>query len=144
MSSPAPSNARSTCATSSPRRAYDIEGLGEKQLGQAFFDEGLVTEPADIFRLARNSDALALLRERDGYGETSIKNLTASIDARRNIALDRFIYGLGIRHIGETTAMTLARGYGSAKAFLAAMDLIATATPTPSANWMTWIRSARR
>jgi len=106
------------------RRAYDIEGLGEKQL-TAFFEEGLVKEPADIFRLARNETALAELRARDGYGETSIGNLVASIEARRNIALDRFIYGLGIRHIGETTAMTLARGYGTASAFLAAMDAVA-------------------
>ena len=106
------------------RRASDIEGLGEKQL-QAFFDEGLIREPADIFRLARNEAALAALLERDGYGETSVRNLVASIEARRRIALDRFIYGLGIRHIGETTAITLARGYGSAAAFLSAMDLVA-------------------
>jgi DNA ligase (NAD+) len=106
------------------RRAFDIEGLGDKQL-QAFFDEGLVREPADIFRLARNEEALAALKTRDGYGETSIANLTASIEGRRRIGLDRFIFGLGIRHIGETTAVTLARGYGDAKSFLAAMDKVA-------------------
>ncbi len=106
------------------RRAFDIEGLGEKQL-QAFFDEGLIKEPADIFRLARNEGALATLRERDGYGETSINNLVRNIEGRRTIALDRFIYGLGIRHIGETTAVTLARGYLTADAFLAAMDKVA-------------------
>ena len=106
------------------RRAFDIEGLGEKQL-QAFFDEGLIREPADIFRLARNEAALGALLERDGYGETSVRNLVASIEARRRISLDRFIYGLGVRHIGETTAITLARGYGSATAFLSAMDLVA-------------------
>jgi DNA ligase (NAD+) len=106
------------------RRAFDIEGLGEKQL-QAFFDEGLVTEPADIFRLARNEAAIGLLREREGYGETSVRNLVAAIEKRRTIPLDRFIYGLGIRHIGETTAITLARGYGSAPAFLEAMDEVA-------------------
>ena len=106
------------------RRAFDIEGLGVKQL-QAFYDEGLVREPADIFRLARNEEALAKLRERDGYGETSIRNLVAAIDSRRRIALDRFINALGIRHIGETTALVLARGYGSAAAFLAAMDKVA-------------------
>ena len=106
------------------RRAFDIEGLGEKQL-QAFFDEGLVREPADIFRLARNDAALQTLRERDGYGETSVRNLVAAIEARRTIGLDRFIYGLGVRHIGETTAITLARGYGSARAFLDAMDQVA-------------------
>ncbi|MDQ0462280.1 DNA ligase (NAD+) [Caulobacter ginsengisoli] len=106
------------------RRAFDIEGLGDKQL-QAFFDEGLVREPADIFRLARNDEVLTALKARDGYGETSIANLTASIDARRRIGLDRFIFGLGIRHIGETTAVTLARGYGDAASFLAAMDKVA-------------------
>ena len=106
------------------RRAFDIEGLGEKQL-QAFFDEGLIGEPADIFRLARNTEVLEQLRGRDGYGETSIANLERSIEARRTIALDRFIYGLGIRHIGETTAIVLARGYQSAEAFLAAMDKVA-------------------
>jgi DNA ligase (NAD+) len=106
------------------RRAYDIEGLGEKQI-QAFYDEGLVREPADIFRLATNEAVLADLRARDGYGETSVRNLVAGIEARRTIALDRFIFGLGIRHVGETTAMTLARGYGSLEAFLAAMDKVA-------------------
>jgi len=106
------------------RRAFDIEGLGVKQL-QAFYDEGLVREPADIFRLARNEDALAALKARDGYGETSIRNLTASIASRRRIALDRFINALGIRHIGETTALVLARGYGSKAAFMAAMDKVA-------------------
>src|SRR5579871_3535523 len=74
------------------RRAFDIEGLGDKQL-QAFFDEGLIKEPADIFRLARNEEALAALRSRDGYGETSVRNLERSIETRRRIPLDRFIYG---------------------------------------------------
>jgi DNA ligase (NAD+) len=110
------------------RRAFDIEGLGEKQL-TAFFEEGLIREPADLFRLARDEAALAALRERDGYGETSIANLKASIEARRTIALDRFIFGLGIRHIGETTALVLARGYGAAEAFLAAMDRVAAGDP---------------
>jgi DNA ligase (NAD+) len=106
------------------RRAFDIEGLGEKQL-HAFFEEGLVKEPADIFRLARNEAALQALREREGYGETSVANLVRNIEARRTIALDRFIFALGVRHVGETTAVTLARGYGSADAFLEAMDKVA-------------------
>jgi DNA ligase (NAD+) len=106
------------------RRAFDIEGLGERQL-QAFFDEGWIQEPADIFKLVKNPERMAILLERDGYGETSVRNLTASIEARRTISLDRFIFGLGIRHIGETTAITLSRGYGSVGAFLAAMDLVA-------------------
>ena len=106
------------------RRAFDIEGLGEKQL-RAFFAEGLIGEPADIFRLARKPKVLASLRERAGYGETSIANLTAAIETRRTIPLERFIHGLGIRHIGEATAIVLARGYGDAASFLAAMDKIA-------------------
>jgi DNA ligase (NAD+) len=106
------------------RRAFDIEGLGEKQL-QAFYDEGLVREPADIFKLARNAAALEALLVRDGYGATSVRNLVAGIEARRSIALHRFIFGLGVRHIGETTALTLARGYGSASLFLEAMDRVA-------------------
>src|SRR6185312_14242550 len=77
---------------------------------------GWVKEPADIFTLqARN--AKLKLEEIEGYGETSVKNLFDSINARREIALDRFIYALGIRHVGETTALALARGYGSWKAF---------------------------
>src|SRR5206468_818165 len=86
---------------------------------------GLIKAPADIFKLARDEAALDALRTRDGYGETSVRNLVAGIEARRTIALARFIYGLGIRHIGETTAITLARGYGSLAAFLGAMDQVA-------------------
>ena len=106
------------------RRAFDIEGLGIKQL-QAFFDEGLIREPADIFRLAKDETALAALRDRDGYGETSIRNLVAAIEARRRVPLDRFIYALGVRHIGETSSVGMARAYGSAEAFLTAMDKVA-------------------
>ncbi|HWA61952.1 MAG TPA: NAD-dependent DNA ligase LigA [Caulobacteraceae bacterium] len=110
------------------RRAFDIEGLGIKQL-TAFYEQGWIREPADIFRLARDEAKLAALREREGYGETSVKNLVASIEGRRTVALDRFINALGIRHIGETTAVVLARGYGSAEAFLTAMDKVADRDP---------------
>jgi DNA ligase (NAD+) len=97
------------------RRAFDIDGLGEKQI-QYFFDEGWVKEPADIFTLqARN--AKLKLEEIEGYGETSVRNLFGAIEARREIALERFIYALGMRHVGETTALALARGYGSWDAF---------------------------
>jgi DNA ligase (NAD+) len=107
------------------RRAFDIEGLGEKQL-QMFFDDGIVREPADIFKLAEYDKAsLKKLKDREGFGATSVTNLFAAIEARRPIALDRFIFALGIRHIGETTAMTLGRGYGSAEAFMAAMGQVA-------------------
>jgi DNA ligase (NAD+) len=116
------------------RRAFDIEGLGEKQL-QAFFDEGLIREPADIFTLeARDRASLKKLKDREGFGETSVGNLFAAIEARRRIALDRFIYGLGVRHIGETTALALARGYQSARAFLAAMDRVAARDPEAMAE----------
>ena len=98
------------------RGAFDIEGLGEKQI-QAFFDEGIVMSPADIFTLrARDARASKKLMEREGYGETSVRNLFDAIDARRNISLDRVIYGLGIRHIGETNARLLARHYGTMQA----------------------------
>lgn len=110
------------------RRAFDIEGLGEKQL-QDFYELGWVREPADIFRLARDEDRLETLRKSEGYGERSIKNLIGAIEARRTIALDRFIYALGMRHVGETTAVTLARGYGSASAFLLAAAAVATDDP---------------
>jgi len=97
------------------RRAFDIDGLGEKQL-QYFFDEGWVREPADIFTLQKRNARLKL-EEIEGYGETSVRNLFNSIEARRKISLERFIYALGMRHVGETTALALARGYGSWQAF---------------------------
>jgi DNA ligase (NAD+) len=107
------------------RRAFDIEGLGEKQL-QAFYDDGLIREPADIFTLeVRDKVSLKKLKDRDRAGETSVGNLFAAIESRRTIPLDRFIYGLGIRHIGEQTALVMARGYGTAAEFLAAMDRVA-------------------
>ena len=116
------------------RRAFDIEGLGEKQL-QAFFEDGLIKAPADIFTLeARDTASLKKLKDREGFGETSVRNLFAAIEARRTIALDRFIYGLGIRHIGETTAIVLARGYASAAAFLEAMDKVAARDPEAMAE----------
>jgi DNA ligase (NAD+) len=97
------------------RRAFDIDGLGEKQL-QYFFDEGWVKEPADIFTLPKRNNKLKL-EEIEGYGETSVRNLFAAIEERRKISLERFIFALGMRHVGETTALALARGYGSWKAF---------------------------
>jgi DNA ligase (NAD+) len=97
------------------RRAFDIDGLGEKQI-QFFFDEGWVKDPADIFTLPKRNAKLKL-EEIEGYGETSVRNLFASIEGRRRISLERFIYALGMRHVGETTALALARGYGSWQAF---------------------------
>jgi DNA ligase (NAD+) len=97
------------------RRAFDIEGLGEKQIN-LFFEQGWIAQPADIFTLARRNDAIRL-EEQEGFGEVSVRNLFAAIEARRTIPLERFIYSLGIRHVGETTARSLARGYGDFKAF---------------------------
>jgi DNA ligase (NAD+) len=96
------------------RRAFDIEGLGEKQI-ELFFEKEWVKEPADIFVLEKKHKSELL--EEEGYGETSVRNLFAAIDQRREISLDRFIFALGIRQVGETTALALARGYGSWKAF---------------------------
>jgi DNA ligase (NAD+) len=96
------------------RRAFDIEGLGEKQI-ELFFEKEWVREPADIFTLEKKHKGELL--EEEGYGETSVRNLFAAIGQRREISLDRFIYALGIRHVGETTALALARGYGSWTAF---------------------------
>jgi DNA ligase (NAD+) len=99
------------------RNAYDIEGFGDKII-EEFATEGLIHSPQDIFTLAaRDGKDFKTLRERDGWGETSVSNLFAAIDQRRKIALDRFIFALGIRHVGETTARVLARAYGSADAF---------------------------
>jgi DNA ligase (NAD+) len=97
------------------RRAFDIDGLGEKQL-EFFFENDWVKEPADIFTLPRRNAKLKL-EEVEGYGQTSVRNLFDAIESRRRIALERFVYALGMRHVGETTALALARGYGSWEAF---------------------------
>ncbi len=115
------------------RRAFDIEGLGEKQL-IAFHERGWISQPADIFRLARDVEKLDALRAEDGYGETSVRNLVAGIDARRTITLDRFIYGLGVRDIGEQTSIVLARAFETWPAFEAAC--IAAADGIPSEDWV--------
>src|SRR4030081_1139348 len=94
-----------------PRRAFDIDGLGEKQI-EFFFENGWVKEPADIFTLEARNMKLRL-EEIEGYGQTSVRNLFEAIRRRREIPLERFIYALGIRQVGETTALALARGYGS-------------------------------
>jgi len=94
------------------RNAFDIEGLGEKLI-ELFFTEGLVRTPADIFTLkARDGQGRPPLREWEGFGETSARNLFNAIDARRSIPLNRFLYALGVRHVGETNARRLARHFG--------------------------------
>ncbi len=97
------------------RRAVDIDGLGEKQI-ELFYQRGWVREPADIFTLEAHNKEVRL-QEVEGFGETSVRNLFAAIAARREVALERFIYALGIRHVGETTATALSRGYGTWAAF---------------------------
>lgn len=101
--------------------AFDIDGLGAKIVEQ-FYEDGLIKSPADIFTLEeRNKGSLTPIRAREGWGDLSEKNLFASINARRDIALNRFIYALGIRQIGEATAKRLAAVYGSLEALSAAM-----------------------
>jgi DNA ligase (NAD+) len=97
------------------RRAFDIDGLGERQI-ELFFEKGWLKEPADIFTLPERNRKIKLETE-EGYGETSVRNLFEAIGRCREISLDRFIYALGIRHVGETTALALARGYGSWETF---------------------------
>jgi DNA ligase (NAD+) len=98
------------------RNAFDIEGLGSKQI-EAFYQEGRVMKPADIFTLeARNARTDKPLQEKEGWGDQSVSNLFNAINTRRTISLDRFIYALGIRHVGETTARLLARNYGTIEA----------------------------
>jgi DNA ligase (NAD+) len=104
------------------RNAFDIEGLGEKQI-ELFYDEGRIMRPADIFTLAERDARLPAdkrLSEKKGFGAKSTEKLFKAIEARRNIALERFIYALGIRHIGEITARDLAKALGTMEAFQAA------------------------
>jgi DNA ligase (NAD+) len=108
------------------RDAYDIEGLGSKQIEFFFYaeDEALkIRHAPDIFTLRARQEASTLtkLENIDGFGKVSVGKLFNAIDARREIALNRFIYALGIRHIGETNAKLLARAYGTYDAFAAAM-----------------------
>jgi DNA ligase (NAD+) len=97
------------------RRAFDVDGLGEKQIA-LFHEQGWIKEPADIFTLEERNKTIRL-EEVEGFGDTSVRNLFGAIAARREISLERFIYALGIRHVGETTAVALARGYGTWQAF---------------------------
>ncbi len=103
------------------RDAFDIEGLGYKQI-KLFFETGRVTRPVDIFTLERREERrLDKLVNVTGFGRKSVENLFAAIAARRTIPLDRFIYALGIRQVGQATARLLARHYGSLGAWQAAM-----------------------
>ncbi|MHA1567930.1 MAG: NAD-dependent DNA ligase LigA, partial [Alphaproteobacteria bacterium] len=91
------------------RDAFDIEGLGAKQI-EAFWRDNLISRPGDIFRLKARAEEIAA---REGWGAQSVANLVAAVEARRRIGLDRFIYALGIRQVGQTTAQLLAKTYVS-------------------------------
>jgi DNA ligase (NAD+) len=91
------------------RGAFDIEGLGDRTVAE-FYDDGLIRGPADIFALPEHEAEIA---KREGWGKLSAANLMRSIEARRKIPLARFLFGLGIRRIGEVNAKLLARHYGS-------------------------------
>lgn len=107
------------------RGAFDIEGLGAKQIEMFFHDPDLpIKSPADIFTLSARDAANGLkrLKNRDGFGETSVAKLFAAIEAKRVIPLDRFLFALGIRHLGEAAASLLARHYISWGAFEAAIS----------------------
>jgi DNA ligase (NAD+) len=106
------------------RNAFDIEGLGEERI-ELFYDEGRIVQPADIFTLAARDARLPedqRLVEKKGFGAKSVENLFKAIEARRKVPLDRFIYALGIRHVGETTARDLAKALGTWDAFRAAAE----------------------
>jgi len=99
------------------RAAFDIEGLGSKHIDD-FWDDRIIERPGDIFRLHQRRDEL---EAREGWGEQSAAKLLAAIEARRTIPLNRFVYALGIRQVGEATAKLLARTYGTLEALRAAM-----------------------
>ena len=107
------------------RAAFDIEGLGAKQVEYFFADDALpIREPADIFTLAaRDAQNLTKLENRDGFGKTSVRNLFDAIDDKRKIPLNRLIFALGIRHVGEVAAADLARHFGTWDALVATVDL---------------------
>ncbi|WP_092863079.1 NAD-dependent DNA ligase LigA [Hyphomicrobium facile] len=104
------------------RNAFDIDGLGAEKI-EFFFDTGRIKSPADIFTLeTRDRSSDEPLTKVRGFKETSVRKLFSAIEARREVALDRFLFALGIRHIGETTAKDLAKAYGTFKALRAAVD----------------------
>ncbi|HVI28461.1 NAD-dependent DNA ligase LigA [Hansschlegelia sp.] len=111
------------------RNAMDIDGLGEKQI-EAFYEWGLVREPAHIFRLKDRQDPLTPLKNREGWGETSTNNLFAAIEEARSRPANRLLYGLGIRHVGEINAKRLMRHYRTVEALRAAAK--AATPPDPA------------
>jgi len=104
------------------RHAFDIEGFGDKQ-AEAFFESGWVTEPSEIFTLQdrHGPGSEQPLQDLEGWGKKSALNLFSAIETRRQIVLNRLIFALGIRHVGESSATLLARNYATWDEFLAAM-----------------------
>ena len=113
------------------RNAFDIEGLGEERIFE-LYDDGRIMRPADIFTLAaRDAKSLKRLKDKDGFGERSVEKLFQAIEARRTIPIERFLFALGIRHIGETTARDLAKLFGSYDDLRTAIATAAAARPGP-------------
>ncbi|WP_340236741.1 NAD-dependent DNA ligase LigA [Sulfitobacter pontiacus] len=103
------------------RAAFDIDGLGAKQVEQ-FYADGWIAEPADIFTLkTRYGSGMQQLKNREGWGEKSADKLFQAIEDKRKIPLSRLIFALGIRHVGEAASNLIAQHYGSWTAFEAAM-----------------------
>ena len=103
------------------RAAFDIDGLGAKQVEQ-FYGDGWIAEPADIFTLkTRYGSGMQQLKNREGWGEKSADKLFQAIEDKRKISLSRLIFALGIRHVGEAASNLIAQHYGSWTAFEAAM-----------------------
>ncbi len=115
-----PAQARERLRHFVSRNAMDIDGLGEERVF-ALFDDGFVRVPSDIFGLrARQQSGEIDLKGRAGIGALSLVSLLNAIDARREVPLDRFVFALGIRHVGETNARLLARSYSDIGSIMAA------------------------
>ncbi len=116
------------------RNAFDIEGFGSKHV-DAFLADKMIAHPSDIFLLEATFGAgPKAIAAREGWGPPSAAKLFAAIEARRAVALHRFIFALGIRHVGESTARALALNYGTASAFVEAMTAAADAESTAFAE----------
>ena len=119
------------------RNAFDIEGLGDERI-ELFFDDGRIMQPADIFTLeARDSRSQKRLADQKGFGQRSVDNLFASINARRTVPLQRFIYALGIRHVGETTSRDLSIAFKTWEAVHGAIERAVAGRP--AREWLRFV-----